>query len=201
MPEDASSRTPSPEAEETYARYLLEQRHGASKSVDDLVRTHPDLAGELREIHSRWTSRRSLVERLKEEQGVDVSGASVSLEGGDGERREPDSSPSSATLRKILEQGPKTGRYDVRGEIARGGMGAILKVWDEDLRRTLAMKVVLGSGADESEVSEVKLVRFLEEAQITGQLDHPGERARVLHHAARQGPRPEADLRARARGT
>jgi WD40 repeat protein/serine/threonine protein kinase len=176
MADDSTS--PLPEAEETYARYLLEKRHGASKSVDELYRSNPNIAPDLREIHSRWTSRRSLAERLKDEKGVDVTSVSVSLEGG-GLETEPagdarESSGSSATLRKILEQGPSSGRYDLQGEIARGGMGAILKVWDEDLRRTLAMKVVLGTGEDEADVSEVKLVRFLEEAQITGQLDHPG---------------------------
>ncbi len=75
-------------------------------------------------------------------------------------------------------QGP-TGRYVLKGEIARGGMGAILRVWDEDLRRNLAMKVMLGKGEPEVSgktpaVDSRSLGRFLEEAQVTGQLDHPG---------------------------
>lgn len=37
-------------------------------------------------------------------------------------------------------------RYRLEGEIARGGMGAILEVWDKDLRRPLVMKVILGKG-------------------------------------------------------
>ena len=37
-------------------------------------------------------------------------------------------------------------RYEFREELARGGMGAILEVWDRDLRRHLAMKVILGRG-------------------------------------------------------
>jgi serine/threonine protein kinase len=41
---------------------------------------------------------------------------------------------------------------------------------DEDLRRHLAMKVML----DEQEGAASRLSRFLEEAQVTGQLDHPG---------------------------
>ena len=69
------------------------------------------------------------------------------------------------------------GRYVVRGEVARGGMGAILRVRDEDLRRDLAMKVVLSRnpGKPGTTPAEVKMLgRFLEEAQVTGQLDHPG---------------------------
>ena len=37
-------------------------------------------------------------------------------------------------------------RYRCIGEIARGGMGAILRVRDGILRRDLAMKVILGEG-------------------------------------------------------
>ena len=77
-----------------------------------------------------------------------------------------------------LPEGSGDRRYRVRGEIARGGMGSILKVWDRDLRRHLAMKVALATGASGSSVAERldsrALARFLEEAQITGQLDHPG---------------------------
>ena len=74
----------------------------------------------------------------------------------------------------------RIGRYRVRKEVARGGQGAILDVYDEDLRRNLAMKVVLGEGGQGPERSPVSslapraLGRFLEEAQVTAQLDHPG---------------------------
>ncbi len=71
-------------------------------------------------------------------------------------------------------------RYVIRGEVARGGMGRVLRVWDEDLRRHLAMKVILSSeeqertGGRDANWSSRSLGRFLEEAQVTGQLDHPG---------------------------
>ncbi|MFH0945412.1 MAG: protein kinase, partial [Planctomycetota bacterium] len=58
-------------------------------------------------------------------------------------------------------------------------MGAVFSVYEESLRRTLAMKVALprGKRGDPGEprpVDPVSLGRFLEEAQITAQLDHPG---------------------------
>jgi tetratricopeptide (TPR) repeat protein len=53
------------------------------------------------------------------------------------------------------------------GEIARGGMGVIVKLMDNDIRRPVAMKVILGHSDGEP------LARFVEEAQVTGQLEHP----------------------------
>jgi serine/threonine-protein kinase len=60
--------------------------------------------------------------------------------------------------------------YRVVEEIARGGMGVVLRVRDEDLRRELAVKVLREGLADD----ESTLARFVEEAQIGGQLQHPG---------------------------
>jgi serine/threonine protein kinase len=69
-------------------------------------------------------------------------------------------------------------RYKVIGEIARGGMGAVLEVQDSDLDRRVAMKVLLrdtrqkesdtGSPMDTGPVN-----RFIGEAQLTGWLEHP----------------------------
>ena len=61
-------------------------------------------------------------------------------------------------------------RYQLHGEIARGGMGAIVKAKDVDLGRTLAIKVLLDEHRDNPAILE----RFIEEAQIGGQLQHPG---------------------------
>jgi hypothetical protein len=62
------------------------------------------------------------------------------------------------------------GRYQLQGEIARGGMGAVIEGRDIDLGRDLAIKVLLESHRGNSEVVR----RFVEEAQIGGQLQHPG---------------------------
>jgi serine/threonine-protein kinase len=61
-------------------------------------------------------------------------------------------------------------RYQVLGEIARGGMGVVLKGRDPDLGRDVAIKVLHpGHAGDQTLVR-----RFVEEAQIGGQLQHPG---------------------------
>ena len=62
------------------------------------------------------------------------------------------------------------GRYQLLGEIARGGMGAVLKGRDPDLGRDLALKVLLDQHRGRADLID----RFVEEAQICGQLQHPG---------------------------
>ncbi len=68
-------------------------------------------------------------------------------------------------------------RYEVGECIARGGMGIVYRVYDHHLRRELAMKVLRG-GADGSSTKGSSdpraLSRFLDEARVTGQLQHPG---------------------------
>ncbi len=66
--------------------------------------------------------------------------------------------------------GTPPARYQFFGEIARGGMGAILKGYDVELNRDLAVKVLLDRHRHDPELVR----RFVEEAQIGGQLQHPG---------------------------
>src|SRR5205085_5341505 len=75
--------------------------------------------------------------------------------------------PGAATS-KLVPQG--RGNYQLLGEIARGGMGVILKGHDTDLGRDVAVKVLDKELAQNPAVVQ----RFVEEAQIGGQLQHPG---------------------------
>ncbi len=89
-------------------------------------------------------------------------------------------STATADLLHNLATAPKldTNRYQLEGEIDRGGIGAILRIHDRHLNRRLAMKVLLERRApaddDEQKLAHQILGRFLEEAQVTSQLDHPG---------------------------
>jgi len=87
----------------------------------------------------------------------------------------------SAVLQRIAERPGMNKRYRLEGQLAEGGMGVILRVWDEDLRRPLAMKVVLDDDTPPATPSapahtarSQRVGRFLEEALVTAQLDHPG---------------------------
>ena len=76
-------------------------------------------------------------------------------------------SEKGGTVHEVLSQRPGEEKYVIAGEIARGGMGAVLRAVDRDIRRDVAMKVLLSERKDRSRE------RFVEEAQITGQLEHP----------------------------
>ena len=73
------------------------------------------------------------------------------------------------------------GRYTTISEYGRGGMGRVLLAYDQHLGRDIALKELLpqpGSGTTDHRLSPVRLsvpymARFLQEARITGQLEHP----------------------------
>ncbi len=79
-----------------------------------------------------------------------------------------DASDSRKTASSILtaEQGRK---YLLGGVVATGGMGAILDARDVNLRRAIAMKILL----DPNQAGNEDILRFIEEAQVTSQLEHP----------------------------
>ncbi|MEP6670655.1 MAG: protein kinase [Chthoniobacter sp.] len=60
-------------------------------------------------------------------------------------------------------------KYKVITTINRGGMGVILQARDLRIRRTVAMKVMKTS----NQFSRENVLRFIDEAQLTGQLEHP----------------------------
>jgi tetratricopeptide (TPR) repeat protein/tRNA A-37 threonylcarbamoyl transferase component Bud32 len=88
--------------------------------------------------------------------------------------REPESFGGSPVVRPASEEMPDKpdpgARLQLHGEIARGGMGAVFKGHDSDLGRDVAVKVLLETHQGRTAM----LQRFLEEAQISGQLQHPG---------------------------
>jgi len=91
-------------------------------------------------------------------------------------RRGPDTvalsrDPAAQTLEDPDDELPASlGRFVPLRELGRGGMGRVLAARDPELGRVVAVKVVV----DPSEVNAALLDRFVAEAQITSQLEHPG---------------------------
>lgn len=80
-------------------------------------------------------------------------------------RSDADKSVHETVNRWDLEQ-----RYQLVSNFARGGLGQIWMANDSRLRREVAFKELLPRALRNRNALE----RFLEEAQITGQLEHPG---------------------------
>ncbi len=60
--------------------------------------------------------------------------------------------------------------YDLGDEVGRGGMGVVYRARDREMDREVAVKLLQDRFADHPAAAE----RFVEEARITGQLQHPG---------------------------
>lgn len=173
---DAGEEAPeSATARSVFAEFILRQRTEDAESIEGLCEKHPEFAGELVALNDRWRR----IERLFAEADVGASIETTMLV-----RRVAsslaDPGQMGLLLRRLVGNRVHGGRYGVLREVARGGMGAILQVWDATLRRNLAMKVIarkdagtIDFAAPESSITR-PVARFLEEAQVTGQLDHPG---------------------------
>lgn len=61
------------------------------------------------------------------------------------------------------------GRYQVRSELGRGGVGVVYLAWDPHLEREVALKTLI-AGRD---ASEVQIERFLREVRAATRLRHP----------------------------
>lgn len=99
---------------------------------------------------------------------IDGTSSSLTQAGVDGGVTLDQAPTGQKPVRELLAHRTKKGdRYLIEKEIARGGMGAVLRAVDCDIRREVAVKYML------NQADPKKKLRFIEEAQITGQLEHP----------------------------
>jgi hypothetical protein len=99
-------------------------------------------------------------------------GASETLHAAPGQPQEPRA--WWGTRRRWRRVTGRKDRYAISGEIGRGGGGQVVRAYDRDSGRTVAMKVLNPprGGADPLLASQAVL-RFWAEAQIASQLEHP----------------------------
>ncbi|MCB9914052.1 MAG: SUMF1/EgtB/PvdO family nonheme iron enzyme [Planctomycetes bacterium] len=150
------------DAESVFLGFVLEADAADEEAFAALCARHPGAAEPLRELRAGWLRVAGFLD--------DLSRAPEPEVGGD----------VTDELRTSLRRRLRSfSRYRLEGEIARGGQGTVVRVWEEDLRRHLAMKrlnpeLTPGMGRAPTPHGTRSLHRFLEEAQITGQLGHPG---------------------------
>jgi len=68
-----------------------------------------------------------------------------------------------------LSPGTRLGRYEIRAKIGEGGMGEVYRARDEKLNRDVAIKVLPSAFSENPD----RLLRFEQEAQAVGTLNHP----------------------------
>jgi serine/threonine-protein kinase len=103
-------------------------------------------------------------------QSAPASSQSASMTGGEARRSVVASLRAGSGVGRAGGMEANVTKYQVVGKLGQGGMGQVLKVLDRDLKREVAMKLLIsqgGPGGDDT------LLRFIEEAQATGQLEHP----------------------------
>ncbi|MFO0871938.1 MAG: serine/threonine-protein kinase [Pirellulales bacterium] len=137
--------------EQVLADYLHAADAGAPIDQRRLIELHPDLADELRSFFANRAAMERLVEPLRPT--VDTPTLAV------------DATTSARPGAKVRYFGD----YEVLEEIARGGMGVVYKARQVNLKRTVALKMILaGQLASQQEVE-----RFHAEAEAAAKLDHP----------------------------
>ena len=125
--------------------YLDRRARGEGEPQAELLARHPDLADHLR-LH---------LDMLRE------------------------LAPSSSKIDALVSQGilkkasdPKyaaeLGPYRIQAWIGRGGMGVVLKAWEESLNRTVALKILRPELVED----EAALARFTREAKTAAGLRH-----------------------------
>ena len=164
-------------AEAAFVEFLAAQDSDHPVEFAEFASRHPEHRAELERLHHEWLSVARVLRRGRdeatpraerlEELRVDAEGEGLRLEF------------AGELVRRLAIARTPGDRYEPRGELARGGMGVVHRVWDPHLRRQLAMKVILArrdvaTPEERSRAMYRALARFLEEAQVTSQLDHPG---------------------------
>ena len=71
-----------------------------------------------------------------------------------------------------FERPARVGKYEVVGELGRGGMGTVYRGHDPMIQRNVALKVIRKRDLDPRDAASV-LQRFKREAQAAGNLHHP----------------------------
>jgi serine/threonine protein kinase/formylglycine-generating enzyme required for sulfatase activity len=172
-------------ADDLFAEYIARYQAGELVELREYTERHPELADKLRELEAEWwrvarilrraAQGHSLAEQVATQYGSDAD-PHIELE------RESDGTGEAALRAVIASIRGRVGaneRYRAKDKIGEGGMGIVMRVWDVELKRSVAMKVIkkanerVGWPGFEGVTSPV-VSRFIEEAQITSQLDHPG---------------------------
>ncbi len=162
------------EAEAVLVRWQARRAAGEHVALEDLCGGRADLVAAAQRIESELRDLDVVERRVEIGAPVDPDVPHAPRSNLRPWDREWSARSTREALQRLATHSSAGGRYQRRQQIAVGGMGRVLEVWDEELRRPLAMKMIREDLIDDIGDEERLLQRFLEEAQITAQLAHPG---------------------------
>jgi serine/threonine-protein kinase len=156
--------------DDAVADYLVAADSGLPIDAAAIVARYPDVAYDLARFIADHERLREIARPLREAlspggstsrppSGDDVTIAFVASDSGSN-----GSSAQSGTMPDRI------GDYEILRELGRGGMGVVYQARHTQLKRVVALKMVLAGQF----ASEGDLVRFREEARAAAALDHPG---------------------------
>ena len=148
----------------TLARYLEQVPPGErAKMIPELLamtRHHLSesaMRGQLKDYLEQFPERSHTIIDILREETLSAAATSFQLD------------PSSGHLSPGLRPGERFGKFEIKEEIARGGMGVIFKARQQDLDRIVALKVIISGQL----ASEEEIKRFEREARSVAALEHP----------------------------
>ncbi|MBK7875298.1 MAG: protein kinase [Planctomycetes bacterium] len=144
---------PRSQTDDLWQRFEEARARGGSDDIERFCADHPEHAERLRDL---WRADQLLRRGLAAEEDEPVSAAEL-----------------EALLERLRSRGRLSSRYRIEHVLGRGGMGIVYAAFDEDLGRRIAFKTLSGELSAAAVAQPIKLARFLEEAQVTGQLEHP----------------------------
>lgn len=140
-----------------YGEFLLREEHGESPSLDDYLGRFPQYADSLRELHK--------AARLD-----DLLPWVTCTELALADTEEPVDSTLERFANDIEDAGAGGARYRVVRRHSKGGLGEIYIAADKTLHREVALKEIRDQFVSDRHIRS----RFVQEAEITGSLEHPG---------------------------
>ena len=145
---------------------------GEELDIDALCERHPDLAHALREAYADFRALDGIAEQVGLVSETRQREGDASGPGSEGGVRVV----AESVLARFQGDVGSPYPYELREAVARGGQGVVVRAWDSRLEREIAIKRTLEpmSKALRSREELRALTRFLGEARVTSQLDHPG---------------------------